>query len=350
MPKPARPYSDYNLFFQLEREFILQVDLGFQPNYDPSEIFDPFDTINYQGPPLPSKYRNLIYLNDWHLPGKAKRRRRRHRRSHGMIGFHELSLRIAASWKNVDTETRTFCAQLGNMGLRRYKSDLRAYEFLKLRRKTAKSSKVGKKSNGKKNRATLKKIVVHDVDEAAGLVSPSEFHQGVSTHHLGFLSTERCTKKGIGAIQGWPELVHHPPPLQNFVSDVTEYDSPSPGVDLNDDVMIGELSSGLGFVPTEKFAMEDVDAAFDKDTFQILPDLIKLCPVRRCVSDITESFDEHRHSVVDLDHRLLIENKSEHDDESSNVTTSALSFNEKWIDDLFVAFEQGGNSCSLYNV
>ena len=105
MYKPARPYSEYNIFFQLEREYILQVELGFRPQYDLSEIFDPVDAINYQGPPLPSKYSHLIYLKDWHLPGKEKRRKRRHRRSHGKIGFHELSLRIAASWKNVDDET-----------------------------------------------------------------------------------------------------------------------------------------------------------------------------------------------------------------------------------------------------
>ena len=95
---------------------------------------------------------------------------------------------------------------------------------------------------------------------------------------------------------------------------VTEYESPYPGVDVDDDVMIGELSNGLGFVPTEKCAMKDVDAAFDKDTFQMLPDLIKLCPVRRFVSDITESPDERHHSVVDLDNNLFIgRNKSEHE-------------------------------------
>jgi hypothetical protein len=115
--------------------------------------------------------------------------------------------------------------------------------------------------------------------------------------------------------------------------------------------MIGDFSNGLGFVPTEKCAMKDVDAAFDKDTFQMLPDLIKLYPVMRCVSDISESPDERHHSVVDLDDNLFIgRNQSEHDDNVSNVTASYLSANDKWIDDLFASVEQGGNSCSLYNL
>ncbi|KAL7516508.1 hypothetical protein ACHAWX_001515 [Stephanocyclus meneghinianus] len=126
--KPCRPYTEYNLFFQLEREYILQVELGFQPDYELSEVFDPSDSSNYQGPPLPSRYSGLILLSDWHLPGKEKRRKRRHRKTHGKIGFHELSLRIADSWKNVDAETRTFCAELCDVGLMQYKIAMRAYK------------------------------------------------------------------------------------------------------------------------------------------------------------------------------------------------------------------------------
>lgn len=126
--KPCRPYTEYNLFFQLEREYILQVELGFQPDYEPCEVFDPSDSSNYQGPPLPSRYSGLVLLSDWHLPGKEKRRKRRHRKTHGKIGFHELSLRIAESWKNVDAETRTFCAELCDIGLMQYKTAMRLYK------------------------------------------------------------------------------------------------------------------------------------------------------------------------------------------------------------------------------
>jgi hypothetical protein len=125
--KPCRPYTEYNLFFQLEREYILQNELGFQPAYEPSEIFDPSDASNYQGPPLPSRYSGLVYLYDWHLPGKEKRRKRRHRKTHGKIGFQELSLKIADAWKTVDAETRTFCADLCYIGQMQHKIAMKAF-------------------------------------------------------------------------------------------------------------------------------------------------------------------------------------------------------------------------------
>ena len=121
MSQPCRPYTEYNLFFQLEREHILQIQLGFEPDYEPQDVFDPSDTTNYQGPPLPSRYNDLILLKDWHLPGKEKRRKRRHRKTHGKIGFRELSLKIAEAWKNIDSETRQFCSDLCDVGLTQYK-------------------------------------------------------------------------------------------------------------------------------------------------------------------------------------------------------------------------------------
>ena len=126
--KPCRAYTEYNIFFQLEREYILQVELGFQPDYEYEDIFDPANTNNYQGPPLPSKYNGLILLSDWHLPGKEKRRKRRHRKTHGKIGFQELSLKIADNWRNVDAETRTYCAELCDVGLIQYKNQMRAWK------------------------------------------------------------------------------------------------------------------------------------------------------------------------------------------------------------------------------
>jgi hypothetical protein len=126
--KPCRPYTEYNLFFQLEREYIIQAELGFQPDYECADVFDPSDLSNYQGPPLPSKYRGLTYLKDWHLPGKEKRRKRRHRKTHGKIGFRQLSLRIAEAWKHVDEETLKFCIDLRNIGLIQHKNQVAAYK------------------------------------------------------------------------------------------------------------------------------------------------------------------------------------------------------------------------------
>ncbi|KAL7462818.1 hypothetical protein ACHAXS_003194 [Conticribra weissflogii] len=128
MTKPTRPYTEYNIFFQLEREYILQVLLGVEPAYEPLEIFHASQP-SYRGPNLPPRYADLVLPNDWFVPGKEKRRKRRHRKSHGAIGFHELSLKIADAWKNVDDESRTFCAVLSDIGMLEYKSAIRKFKM-----------------------------------------------------------------------------------------------------------------------------------------------------------------------------------------------------------------------------
>ena len=135
--KPIRPYSDYNLFFQLEREYILQVRLGVKPEVGHSGVFDPEDKY-YQGPPLPSRYKDLVLPCDWYIPGKAQKRKRRQRKSHGNIRFNDLSNIIAKAWRDADDETRSFCEYLSDIGTLRYKNATRAY-------KIASSAKLGPK-------------------------------------------------------------------------------------------------------------------------------------------------------------------------------------------------------------
>jgi len=125
MRKPSRPYTDYNIFFQLEREHVLQVDLGVKQNFD-AGVFDP-NNCEYHGPPLPSRYSGLVLPDDWHVPGKVVRRKRIHRKSHGVIGFHDLSNRISTAWKSVDEETKDFCEKLSDIGVLQYKAAMRKY-------------------------------------------------------------------------------------------------------------------------------------------------------------------------------------------------------------------------------
>ena len=126
-PTSTRPYTSYNLFFQLEREYILQIKHGHQPTNNKfssdsdNKLFDPSDTSNYQGPPLPTRYANLILPYDWHIPGKTLRRKRSHRKSHGKIGFHELNEQLSKAWSFVDDETRRFCTCLSELERRKYK-------------------------------------------------------------------------------------------------------------------------------------------------------------------------------------------------------------------------------------
>lgn len=78
-----RPYTAYNIFFQLEREFILQSILDVTPSVD--NAFD--QVVDDVIPLLPQKYREVVLSDDWYIPGKAQMKKRKHRKSHGKISF-----------------------------------------------------------------------------------------------------------------------------------------------------------------------------------------------------------------------------------------------------------------------
>jgi hypothetical protein len=121
--KPPRPCTEYNIFFQLERAYILQEALRIEPAVE-GETFHTSQP-SYAGlPALPRRYASLVLPYDWFLPGKEKRRKRKHRKSHGAIGFHELSTEIANAWKSVDDEVKTYCSQVCAAGVIRYKASL----------------------------------------------------------------------------------------------------------------------------------------------------------------------------------------------------------------------------------
>ena len=79
-------------------------------------------------PSLPERYASLTLTYDWHLPGKEKRRKRKHRKSHGAISFQDLSNRISAAWKIVEPEIKNFCAQVCKVGLQKYKVEMKEWK------------------------------------------------------------------------------------------------------------------------------------------------------------------------------------------------------------------------------
>jgi len=129
--KPPRPCTEYMIFSQLERAYILQVLLRNQPSIsNRAAIFHP-SQANYAAlPPLPHRYASLILPYDWHLPGKkTRRKKRKHCKSHGAIGFHDLSNRISNAWKFVDEDVKNFCAQVCSVGMADYKAAMEDWKW-----------------------------------------------------------------------------------------------------------------------------------------------------------------------------------------------------------------------------
>ena len=85
---------------------------------------------------MPSRYQ-LIHLNDeWYKSASGKRSsknqpKRKHRKTHGKIGFLELSSVISKRWHNLqelDAETKSYVAKVAARLLEEYKSDMAAFK------------------------------------------------------------------------------------------------------------------------------------------------------------------------------------------------------------------------------
>ena len=86
--KPMRPLTSYHMYFQLEREFILQGMDG--DDADKSIHDNKVYFLDY----VPERYRNIKLSPQWYF-GPGKRQKRKHRKQHGKIGFMELSRMIS---------------------------------------------------------------------------------------------------------------------------------------------------------------------------------------------------------------------------------------------------------------
>lgn len=178
--KPPRPYTEYNIFFQLERERIL-VDLlekkekkeaadaraadgdgdGEETKEEDTEKVadggegandsvtkeeeeddqttetskevvelnrpsDPNDIL-----PRPPRFAHLqlspLWYDSTHRLAETKRNksRRKHRKTHGLVGFLDLTRMIAAEWRAVPPETKAYCKKVADRQLKLYKEELK---------------------------------------------------------------------------------------------------------------------------------------------------------------------------------------------------------------------------------
>lgn len=121
--KPMRPLTAYHIFFQIEREYVIQSTAG--PDAD-STIHD--NKIYH--PNVPRRYRDVRLSIDWYA-GPGKRKKRKHRKGHGKIGFLELSKVISERWARldiVDPETKSFVKKIAQSEIEEYYREVKEYK------------------------------------------------------------------------------------------------------------------------------------------------------------------------------------------------------------------------------
>ena len=187
--KPPRPYTEYNIFFQLERERILgeleeeqrkkqgndtesiskeigdvkldnEIVNGDAVVKEEMELIDDVVTSPnsfYEGDnqctkpssrgiilnrpsdsndilPRPARFEHLQLAPLWYdsthrlALSKANKSRRRHRKTHGLVGFLELTKRISKAWAEADVATKEYCKRVADRQLQIYKEELKLWK------------------------------------------------------------------------------------------------------------------------------------------------------------------------------------------------------------------------------
>jgi hypothetical protein len=142
-PFPTRPFTTYNIFFQLERHYILQTNSKVATELP--------DNVDQGAADRPEKYSNIILPKDWYIVG-ANRKKRQHHVNHGIITFYELTKAISRNWRTCDDATKMYCRGLADEVMDQYKKEIAAYtkkygeEATKAQRKKQRGKKKSKAS------------------------------------------------------------------------------------------------------------------------------------------------------------------------------------------------------------
>jgi hypothetical protein len=120
--KPMRPLTAYHIFFQIEREYLIQT----HPEADNIKLASNKKLLDN----VPQRYKAIKLSPDWYF-GPGKRPKRKHRKAHGKIGFMELSRIIASRWAELDAfdpEVKAFVQKLARQELDEYMVDMKKYK------------------------------------------------------------------------------------------------------------------------------------------------------------------------------------------------------------------------------
>ena len=123
--KPLRPLTAYHIFFQIEREHVIQTLDG--AIADPSILEGKAKLAD-----VPRRYKDTLLAPDWYA-GPGKRKKRKHRKQHGKIGFLELSRVISQRWASLEAEApdvKEFVRAIAQRELEGYYREMKEYKAL----------------------------------------------------------------------------------------------------------------------------------------------------------------------------------------------------------------------------
>ncbi len=117
----------------------------------------------------PPQYRHLVLPSDWYVVGSkytgkgdpnSYRRDRKHRKTHGVISFVELTKLVSSKWKVVDPETKEYCRNIAQGEFKRYRKELE--EFIKIYGADAAKGKKRKPRKSKAKQVVEPKVEPED--------------------------------------------------------------------------------------------------------------------------------------------------------------------------------------------
>ena len=163
--QPKRPCSIYNLFYQMEREFVLHDLLPERANDNLRQI----EAEQHAGKSIsvscdvderPARYRGLVLASNWFKSGQSTRK---HRKTNSPIGFHELNQLVSKRWKGVDEETKQYLKRITEREWDNYREEHKAFletqELLTLKEKQEQEQKEQKKEGEKQTKEELQRAV-----------------------------------------------------------------------------------------------------------------------------------------------------------------------------------------------
>lgn len=207
----SAPYTEYNIFFQLERDRIL-LELedkkneeggdGDEEPYLPQERILNQPSDEHDILPRPPQFAHLKLMPKWYdstvriAQNKLNKSKRKHRKTHGLVGFLDLTKMISKAWAEADEETKGYCKRVADRQLSYYKDEL---EVIKKQRTQQLQQQLllGQQQHAAHNTPLPPHYWQHQRDMSshvghAGPYHPEQFPLTPPSHESTYIENEYC--------------------------------------------------------------------------------------------------------------------------------------------------------------